>query len=71
MPEPNKPQRWFCRNSSAGEAQGPFDLVELAGLLRSGDITEQTLTQAEGDQSWIAFKDRREFESAMNVLTTI
>jgi len=64
MAEPNKPPRWFCRNSSTGDVQGPFDLLELAGLLRSGDITGETLTQAEGDESWVAFQDRLEFKSA-------
>jgi hypothetical protein len=38
--------------------------VELAGLLRSGDISGETLTQAEGDQAWVAFQDRREYETA-------
>jgi hypothetical protein len=67
MADQTKPSRWFCRNSSTGQAQGPFDLVELAGLLRSGDINGQTLTQAEGDQSWLPFQERREFDSAKNM----
>jgi hypothetical protein len=64
MAEQIKPSRWFCRRTSTGKIEGPFDLVELAGLLRSGDITGETLTQEEGDQSWLAFQDRREYETA-------
>src|ERR1700733_4754373 len=67
MGEPIKSPKWFCRNISTGRAEGPFDLVELAGLLRSGDITGQTLVRAEGDENWVAFQDRREFESAKNM----
>jgi len=70
MAEPNKPPRWFCRNSSTGDVQGPFDLLELAGLLRSGDITGETLTQAEGDESWVAFQDRLEWHQLKRTLNS-
>ena len=64
MAEPIKPPRWFCRNTSTDDVQGPFDLVELAGLLRSGGITGETLTRAEGDETWVAFQKRLEYETA-------
>ena len=67
MAEPTKPSRWFCRSTSTGKIEGPLDIVELAGLLRSGGITGETLTQAEGDQVWMAFQNRREFDSARNM----
>jgi hypothetical protein len=67
MAEQIKPSRWFCRSTSTSKIEGPFDIVELAGLLRSGGITGETLTQAEGDQVWVAFQNRREFDSARNM----
>ena len=71
MSEPNKPSRWFCRSAPTGKIAGPFDIVELAGLLRSGGITGETLTQAEGDQAWVAFQNRQEFDSAKNMPTDV
>ena len=70
MAEQFKPSRWFCRRASTDKIEEPFDLMELAGLLRSGDITGETLTQAEGEQSWVAFENRREFELAKNMPVT-
>ncbi len=67
MDEQTKLSRWFCRSTATGQIEGPFDLIELAGLLRSGDVTGETLTQKEGDQEWVAFKNRQEFESAKNM----
>ena len=67
MAERTKLHRWFCRSTSTSSVDGPFDLVELAGLLRSGDITGDTLTQAEGEEGWVLFQDRPEFVSAKDM----
>jgi hypothetical protein len=60
----NKPTRWFCRSDSSTKIDGPFDLVELAALLRAGDISGDTLTQEEGEQPWLAFQSRPQFDLA-------
>ena len=58
---------WYYRSAPDGEATGPVELIELAGLLRTGDITGETLTQQEGDVLWTAFAKRREFEWARDM----
>jgi len=59
---PRKSARWFYRTAS-GQAQGPFDFVELAALLRCGDITGATLTRSDGDKgdAWMPFHKRHQF----------
>ena len=44
-----------------------MDLVEMAALLRIGDITPDTLTQMEGEEEWQSFQYRREFEWARDM----
>ena len=58
---------WYYRSTPSAEATGPVELVELAGLLRTGDITGETLTQIEGDVLWTPFAKRREFEWARDM----
>jgi hypothetical protein len=69
MEDPARPAQWFCRRGLAGRPEGPFDLARLAGLLTSGDITGDTLTQKMGDDDWIPFRDRQEFQSAQKMRT--
>ena len=40
---------------------GPYDLVQLAALLRRGQITSETPTFAEGEMEWRPFGDRAQF----------
>jgi hypothetical protein len=62
------PPRWFLMRPPSHEPEGPFDLEELAALLRTGDITGETLTKREGadERDWVAFKQRPEFATAAN-----
>jgi GYF domain 2 len=60
------PPRWFLLRPPKRHPEGPFDLEELAALLRTGDISGETMTQREGDDAWIAFRERPEFETAVN-----
>ena len=60
MPTNLKPARkFYCYPSE--QVEGPFQLVELAGLLRAGHITGETLTLLEGEEQWLPFQDRQEF----------
>jgi len=43
------------------EAAGPYDLVQMAGLLRQKIITTETPTRLEGEQEWKPFGDRHHF----------
>ena len=65
---PDEPKAmWYFRNAPSAEPTGPVELIELAGLLRTGDITGETLTQIEGDVLWTPFAKRREFEWARDM----
>jgi hypothetical protein len=59
-------ETWFYRSDSGGE-EGPFDLVEMAGLLRTGDIAPETLTRTIDDSAWRPFRERREYEWARDM----
>lgn len=64
MDEPNKPAKWFYRLSETSDIQGPYDLVELAGFLATGDITAETATRTEHGEEWLPFGERREYTFA-------
>jgi hypothetical protein len=61
------PPRWFCRRKPWARTEGPFDLQELAALLRTGNITGQSLTQREGETDWLPFQNRTEFQKAREI----
>jgi hypothetical protein len=65
-----KPPRWFLQRFPNRDPEGPFDLPELAGLLRTGDITGEILTQREGDEAWLPFRERPEFAEAADMPVT-
>lgn len=44
-----------------GELAGPYDLVQMAGLLRNGIIRAEVLTCLEGEEQWLPFNQRAEF----------
>jgi hypothetical protein len=67
MSDEGKQLKWFYQVTAGGSEQGPLDLVELAGLLRSGDISEETLIRKKDDSSWEPFRNRREFTWAKNM----
>src|SRR5260221_11773916 len=60
---PKASKRFYCYPAS-NEVEGPFELVELAGLLRESHITDETPTLREGEEAWIPFQDRPEFHLA-------
>ena len=67
MHEIPKPPRWFCKSTPSARTEGPFDLQELAALLRTGDLTGETLTQREGELDWLPFQQRKEFQDARRI----
>jgi len=63
-PAPSK--RFFCYPAT-NEVEGPFELVELAGLLHEKLITGETPVMREGEETWLHFQDRPEFHLAMEM----
>jgi hypothetical protein len=59
-------KRFYCYPAT-NEVEGPFELVELAGLLRDNLITGETQTLREGEEAWLAFQDRPEFNFAKEI----
>jgi curved DNA-binding protein CbpA len=59
-PKNKMPAKWFIRGRT-GSKEGPFDFVELAALLRCGDITGATAVVADGESGWRPFQQRHEF----------
>jgi hypothetical protein len=47
--------------------EGPFELVELAGLLRANHVDADTPLCAEGSEEWILFRDRPEYVFAQEI----
>jgi curved DNA-binding protein CbpA len=66
---PRKSAKWFYR-SADGREQGPYELLELAAMLRCGDITGATSTRTEAD-SWMPFQERHEFAWARDMPTEV
>ena len=52
-------RRFFCFTND--KVEGPFELVELAGLLRAKHIEADTPLCAEGTEEWSNFRDRPEY----------
>ena len=61
-------KRFFCFPAT-NEVEGPFELVELAGLLRDKLISGETQTLREGEETWLPFQDRPEFLFAAEIPT--
>jgi hypothetical protein len=64
MPEIKTPAKWYYQRMGTGTVEGPFSLVEMAGLLATGDITPETPTRQGPADRWRAFRDYREFATA-------
>ena len=47
--------------------EGPFNLVELAGLLRAKHLDAGTPLCVEGSEEWINFRDRPEYAFAQEI----
>jgi curved DNA-binding protein CbpA len=65
-PKNKMPARWFIRNRK-GDKEGPFDFVEIAALLRCGDVTGASLTHTEGENSWKPLQERYEYSWARDM----
>jgi hypothetical protein len=63
-PVPSK--RFYCYPAT-NEVEGPFELMELAGLLRENLISGETQTLREGEETWLPFQDRPEFNFAKEI----
>jgi hypothetical protein len=63
---PSPGRRYYCFPASE-KVEGPFELVELAGLLRANHITGETPTLIEGQENWILFQNRPEFQLANEI----
>jgi len=59
-------RRFYCYPAS-NQVEGPFELVELAGLLRGNHITGETLVMIEGEEEWLPFEKRNEFHLAREI----
>lgn len=62
--KPKQPVRRFYCYPASNEVEGPFELVELAGLLHQKHISGETPTLLEGEETWIPFQERPEFHFA-------
>jgi len=69
-PKNKMPEVWFIRNR-AGKKEGPFDFVELAALLRTGEVTGATAVRADGESVWRHFQERHEFAWARDMPSEI
>jgi hypothetical protein len=56
-------KRFYCYPAT-NEVEGPFELVELAGLLQDKLINGETQTLREGEDAWLPFQDRTEYNLA-------
>ena len=56
---PPTSKRFFCFIKE--KVEGPYTLIELAGLLRSQQIDGETPLCAEGTEEWLLFCDRPEY----------
>ncbi len=61
--KPSPSARFYCYPAT-NEVEGPFELVELAGLLQDKLISGETPTLREGEETWLLFQDRNEFHLA-------
>jgi GYF domain 2 len=56
-----KPEPLFYIKRDGEIVAGPYDLVQMAGLLRRRIITPETLTRQEGDDDWKPFNWQTQF----------
>ena len=61
--KPIASKRFYCYPAT-NEVEGPFELVELAGLLHDNLINGETQTLREGEETWLPFQERNEFHLA-------
>ncbi len=62
---PHPTKRYFCFVQE--NVIGPFNLVELAGLMRDKQIDGDTPLCLEGTEEWINFRDRTEYGFAQEI----
>jgi hypothetical protein len=61
MPDNKMPLKWYYRRAGTQSVEGPFDLLEMAGMLAAGDITPETPTRDGAAGAWRAFREHRDF----------
>jgi hypothetical protein len=61
---PMKPEPLFYIQREAQTVAGPYDLVQMAGLLRKKIITAETPTRLEGGDDWKPFSWQPQFSIA-------
>jgi hypothetical protein len=59
------PRRFSCLIGE--KIEGPFDMIELAGQLRYATINGDTLVAGEGEEDWLAFRERPEFVAVQGI----
>jgi len=59
-----KPEPLFYIERDEQTVAGPYDLVQMAGLLRKKIITAETLTRLEGEEDWKPFSWHPQFSVA-------
>ena len=64
MPDNRLPVKWYYRRADEEAVEGPFDLVEMAGMLATGDITSETPTRDGAEGIWRSFREHRDFAAA-------
>jgi len=63
--EPNTGQRYFCQTKD--KIEGPFDLIELAGLLRESAIDGDTPIREETSEVWHSLREHPEYGSLQEI----
>jgi hypothetical protein len=64
--QPPAGRKYYCCVPN-GEVEGPFELIELAGLLRANLITGDTVVVPEGEEQWLSFQNRSEYQLAKEI----
>jgi len=64
-----KPEPLFYIEREAQTVAGPYDLVQMAGLLRKKIITAETPVRREGEEEWKPFSWHPEFSIAREMST--
>lgn len=62
-----KPEPLFYIQRDGEIVAGPYDLVQMAGLLRRKIITMETSTRREGEEGWMPFNWQPEFHVARDM----
>jgi hypothetical protein len=60
-------QPLFYISLAEGEVAGPYDLAQMASMLRQNIISAETLTFMEGEENWIPFGERGHFIIAQEI----